>query len=82
MGFQDNVGKASVEILKAAGNEMQKKNAEIETAYERGWNMNDEALLRAYRNAWSATEKMGYAKAIKERFTKEELREFRRQGKI
>lgn len=77
MGFFDVCGKVGVSALNA----VRDASSEMNEAYERGCDMSDENLLRSYRNA-TRNKKIGYAKAIKERFSEYEIHEFRRQGKL
>ena len=74
MGLFSELGSFALNTLRNANNT-------AEQAYAEGRRMKDEQLLRYFKNS-TGSRKIGYAKAIKERWSDYEIKEFRRQGLI
>ncbi|MCX4131418.1 hypothetical protein [Megamonas funiformis] len=62
-------------------NAMQNKTQEMREIYEEALYLDEKSLFSRYRYS-HGTRKVAYMKAMTERFSKEELNEFHRQGLI
>lgn len=69
------------ELAGMAGKAVVNTANEAREAHERGRMMGDSELLRYFKNSTGA-KKIGYAKAMEERWSNSEIQEFRRQGLI